>query len=1011
MLYRHQAGHHGLRRALLIGTATLFAAPAYAACDTTGTVNVVQCDITGVNIKVSGDAGSVTLDDFILNSAESDGYVRVFAEDSIFAPTAITVTLSGDTVITTQSYLGMDVRTEVGDINVDVGADVEISAQQTGVFVESIDDSASENYDGGNIVITNAGTVTGGSVNDKIGANGIVGVSNGGGVSISNTGTVTTTYATRNQTAARGIVADGGYRATDEVLVSIYNSGKVDALDDGLRVNSYNGLGRIVNDVDGVVTSRDRRGVVVWSAANSAEFENYGQVTALDGTGAMIWAEGTEVGDASIINGGSITAYDDANYDVTDSLFNGVHIWSEVVGDASLINLSSGRIIAEDGWAAWLLSTDGNVEIDNAGLLKGKSTAIYVGADQIHELTNGDVPLEDYEGAMHGDLTVTNSGLVTAFETVNPTGDFGLVTLMGADIGTLQFTNLAGGMVGAGYDFSNGFDAGMLDSASAAELDALMPAATNTALLVGAEADVTTISNAGTLFGTVVVVTPDSIFHEGPGTTGTIEVGNSGLWVTSGISRIDDSSTALFRNTGTTWALGATEFWGDFVNQDGVVVVAATANEMASLAFGSDYVGSGNSRLAFDLGAGATLGVEPIVEIAGNMTGQTDLVLKDITGWNWKAGGWLDLVTVDGSTEFGEESFTLSRPIQGLIELQLGYDDGDQTWSVGQAEVSEQSLEEVSNVAGTTQSAVASTSSDILNRTEDLRDEFWSDAPVTPLSYTEAPRTVADDAFAALTPVPSQVRTWIKATGAFGAGDGYSSRFGVIDLGADVGTTLDDTFVALGVFGSLSTARVDFEDSDSSADIGGTAAGVYGTLMTPEGFYVSGTAMVEASAIDLLLSGESADIDALTAGARLDAGYRTEVAGFGFEPGVGVRVGATRYSDFFMSSSEVSLADTSSLAAEMRLRLDRKLTLETVELTPFAVFTLGAEADDEGSSVAISDLGTYELAGDGGGYAGVAAGMSVSGLDGALTGYARGDLTLTEDAYQASMKLGASYRF
>ena len=74
-------------------------------------------------------------------------------------------------------------------------------------------------------------------------------------------------------------------------------------------------------------------------------------------------------------------------------------------------------------------------------------------------------------------------------------------------------------------------------------------------------------------------------------------------------------------------------------------------------------------------------------------------------------------------------------------------------------------------------------------------------------------------------------------------------------------------------------------------------------------------------------------------------------------------------------------------------------------------FTLGAEADDDGSSVAVSDLGTYELAGDGGGYAGVSAGLSVTGLDGALTGYARGDLTLTEDAYQAGLKLGASYRF
>ena len=1010
MFYRHHAGHHGLRRALLLGTATLFAAPAYAACDTTGTVDVIQCDITGVGIKVSGAAGSVTLDDFVVESGESDGYVRIFADDSIYSPTAITVTLSGNTVITTYDYLGMDVRTNVGDITIDVGADVEISAQQTGIYVESGFDSEGDKYDGGEIVLTNAGTITAGPDSDPMGANGIAAVSNGGGVSVTNTGTVTTTYGTRGETAARGIVADGGNMAVDEVMVSIYNSGTVDALDDGLRVNSYNGLGRIVNDVNGVVTSHDRRGVALWSAANSAEFENYGQVTALDGTGAMVWAEGTEVGDASVINGGTITAYDDANYAVTDSLFNGVHIWSEVVGDASLVNLSSGRIIAEDDWAAWLLSTDGNVEIDNAGLLKGKSTAILVGADQIYETTN--VALDDYEGAMHGDLIVNNSGLVTAFETVGTFSNFGLVTLAGGDIGTLELNNLAGGLIGAGYDFSGGFDAGVLDSWSAAELDDLGAAASNYAVTIGAEADSISIDNRGTLFGAVTVLTPDLLYGEGPDSTGAIEVSNSGLWVTRGVSFLTDAAdSATFRNSGTTWALGTAEFWGDYANQGGLVVVAATEDLAASLAFRSDFDATGDSRLAFDLGAGSALNVHPIVAVAGNVTGQTDLVLKDISGWDWKAGGWLDLVTVDGSTEFGEESFFLSRPVQGLIEFQLAYEDHTQTWSVGQAEVSEQSLEEVSNVTGATQSAVASTSSGILNRTDDLRNEFWSDTPVTPLGYTEAPRTVADEAFAALTPVPSQVRTWIKATGAFGAGDGYDSRLGVVDLGADVGTTLDGTFVALGAFGSLSTARVDFESSDSAADIAGTAAGVYGTLMTSEGFYVSGTVMVEASAIDLLLSGETADIDALTAGARLDAGYRTEVAGFGFEPGVGVRVGATQYSDFTMSSSEVSLGDTSSLAAELRLRLDRQLTLDTVLLTPFAVFTLGAEADDDGSSVAVSDLGTYELAGDGGGYAGVAAGLSVTGLDGALTGYARGDLTLTEDAYQAGLKLGASYRF
>lgn len=1009
MLQGLLVGRRSQRRALLLGTALLMAAPAHAACDTTGAVTVAQCDIEGVDIEVSGSAGSVTLDDFTLDPADHDGYARIYADDSIFAPTAVTVTLSGDTVITTYNYLGMDVRTKAGDISVDIGADVAISAQQTGVYIESGYNSVGQKYDGGEIVVTNRGTIVAGPDANPMASEGIWAVSNGGGVSVSNYGAITTTTTALGQTLGRGIVADGGNLASDQVTVSIYNDGLIDAVHDGMRVNSYNGLGKVLNDVNGVVTSHDRRGVVVWSAANSGELENYGRITALDATAVNVWAEGSVSGDASVINGGTIAAYDNAGSNVTDTLFNGVHIWSEVMGNASLANLSTGTITAEDGWAVWMQSTVGDVEIDNAGLLKGKSTAIYVGADQLNELAGTSLP--DHAGAMHGDLTLSNSDLITAFDTVIPASKFGLVTLTGADVGSLSVTNLAGGVIGAGHDFSAGFNAASLEDASAEELAELQGAAANVAVLVGAEADTASIDNQGTLFGSVSVLTPKQLYGVGPDQTGAVLVDNSGLWVTSGISTLSDAAlSALFRNSGTIWTLGEAGFYGDFRNEGGVVVVAATADIAASLNFGNDYAATGDSRLAFDLGVGASLGVDPIVQIGGDVSGQTDLVLADLSGWDWKSGGWLDLVTVGGTTDLGIDSFILSHPIHGLVQYELGYDGASQTWSVGNASVSQRSLDELDTIAHTVQSALANLSGDIVNRSDDLRDAFWWDRRASPLGYAESASTPMDAALAALTPPQSGVRSWIKGRGAYGVGDGFAARQGLIELGADAGTTLDGTFVAAGAFGALSGTGLDFDSSGSTADISGTALGVYGTLMGEGGFYLSGTVLAQSSTVDLALSGEAARFNALGLGARFDVGYRTEVAEFGIEPGIGLRAGTASYDDFTISGTDVSLGDSSSLGAEVRLRVDRTLGFDAVSLTPFAVFTLGAERGGDGN-IALSELGTVETADADGLYGGVSAGVSVTTPDGALTGYARGDLTVSTDESWAAIKLGASYRF
>jgi outer membrane autotransporter protein len=982
-----------------------------------GAVDVTLCDGEHIVATATGESGTLNIDSAVVGSNDAGGPVIQFsAADNAAEPTDLILNLTGTTTVNPHDYDGVDVRTVRGDITVDIGEDVIINPDQTGVYVRTSEtDSWPDDtpYRGGDIIIVNRGTVTAGDQPDPMGSNGIVGTANGGGVSISNYGTVTTTYAEYTSWDTYGILADGGYWSPEAVQVSIYNNGTVTALNDGLRINSYNGLGKAVNDVDGVITSNGRRGVVVWSAANSAELENYGEITSFDGPGVNVWSQGTVIGDASVVNGGSITAHDNEDRTVYTTLYNGAHIWSQVTGKAELTNLAGGSIEADDGWGVWMLSTDGDVIIDNAGRIKGETTAIHVGADGI-EIVGGD-PTPEYKGAVGGDLEVTNSGLLTAFGTITDS-KFGLVTL-GGDVGTASFQNEAGGIVGAGLDFEEGFDVASLQTMPAADFADLADAAVNQAIFAAIKADDIDITNEGLLFGRVVVGTPAAMSEGGdiPDTTGTVEVANSGNWVVSGLSSITGNATsATFRNTGTIWTLDKTAFDGDLVNAGGQLALVATGSHGASTSISGDYAASGAARVSLRWSADGEAEAIPGLFIAGDVTGETEVLIanpQQIEALDWSEPQQITLVTVEGDAADGAAHFFTDQRY-GFSAYGLDYSDADDhTWSLTRG-LNVDAMAALSNLAQATQDLFDLSSELATERMDDLRDIFFAgDAPeVEPAAYAEtAPRSQAFSVF----DLPQRGRegfAWVKGAVLTSSGAGYDADTGVYQGGIDLTAQMGDDLFAVGLFGGYGHTNLDFDLAATEATLDGGLFGVYGTYLADSGVFVNGTLLGQSFGVDATLSSVDSDFDGWSFGGRAEAGRRLDYGGLIVEPSLALQASRTSFDTVDVAAISAGFEDTDSLATEARLRLAGNLQRGNLLIKPYATLTAGYEflADNK---VVVPALDASHAGNDDGIYGDVNLGVTVGDAGDAYAALLQGNFDFSEDRTGAGLTLGGQVRF
>ncbi|MCK0206429.1 autotransporter domain-containing protein [Starkeya koreensis] len=982
-----------------------------------GAVTILNCTAERLSATATGPSATLNVDNGYFSSNTNGGPGILFkADDDAANPTDITLNLTGTTTVLGQLYDGVDVRTVRGDITVNIGENVSIAPDETGVYVASTETPswpAGDTYIGGNVTITNRGTVIAGATPDPMGTNGIAGLANGGGVSIVNYGTVTTTNTVYDAWDTYGILADGGHSAAEVVPVSIYNDGTVTAMNDGLRVNSYNGLASVVNDVNGVVTSNGRRGVVVWSDTNSAILTNYGTVTSFDGPGVNVWAGGAVSGDATLVNSGAITSHDNLDRNVYATLYNGAHIWSQTYGKAELINLAGGSLVAPDGWGAWLMSTDGDVVIDNAGLIKGASTAIHVGAQDSAVIVGDDIPA--YAGAMGGDLTIANRGIVTAFATVpDPQGTFGLVTLSG-DVNTASFINEAGGVVGAGLDLDEGFDAAKLPGMTAGEFGSLSQAAGNLAIFSAVRADEVSIGNAGVLFGRVVVETPAAV-SEGidiPDTTGAVAVTNSGSWVVTGLSSITaDAASGTFRNSGAIWALDKTGFEGDFVNAGILNIVATTAHGGGTSILG-DYTGTGLSRLSLSWPSAADVSAIPALHVEGDVSGRTEVLLANpwqLATVNWAAASPITVVTVEGDAPAGASHFYMDQSY-GLVNYGLAYASGeDETWSLTRG-VNVDGAAALSDTASAARNLLGISTQLVTDRIDELRDLFFAAAaPAAPMSY--APVKAPSSAFAGIDQGPGAPsgRLWLKATGETSNGDGYDMDTGVFQGGLDLAREVGSDFVAAGLIAGYGRSTLDFNAGATDAAIDGPLFGAYATYVAGNGVFVNGIVMGQVFDVDMTLASVSTDFSGSSVGGRVETGVRLDYGTLVVEPSVALQASYTSFDTVNVAAITAGFDDTTGLAAEGRLRLAGNFRNERVLLKPYTIFTLGYEflADD---NVVVPALDSSYAGEQKGVYGDLSAGLAVSDLTNSYGGFVQGSFDFTEDRTGVGIKLGGQLRF
>ncbi|WP_126699917.1 autotransporter domain-containing protein [Aquibium carbonis] len=552
------------------------------------------------------------------------------------------VTLTGSTLIDNPDYSGLVMQFGTTPDNppqpvavtvnatVNIGADV-VANSGSGGFgtIWVLNDYA------GTIEIDNAGTLTG-TFDDSNKAV-LSGVTNLGGVTITNSGSVTSI-------GGRGIYADGNYNGTDPATVSVSNTntGTVQATTAGIRVIAYNGLASITND--GTVGSTLFQGLIAWSADGDATVTNSGSVTS--NTDNAVYAA-TSNGTATVTNSGTVTATGDASYDAARALirapvgYGGLVATANTSGDIVITNEATGIVTANRDSAIRAATPEGNVTIVNAGLLTGL-TGIYVDSGLSGDLTSATVD------AIDGDISVTNSGTVTAASyAVWLDGTTNLLE----NTGTIETTGDTAVYTGNG-------DTTIVNTGTIAA-----SSASGTAISMGSGNNRLILADTASLVGKVLNVSSSNTLELTGNATGAFDLGTvhaSGQF--QGFSKLAKSGSGMWTVTGSGSSL-----------TDSLAVNEGTLVLEGTIAVGSASIGS-DAAAALAITNGGSLTSENAT--VGGPEGGAGSVTISGTGSIWTSTGELT-VGLDG----GEGSIAVSDGAS-LVARRLALSTGN--WQTGE---------------------------------------------------------------------------------------------------------------------------------------------------------------------------------------------------------------------------------------------------------------------------------------------------------------------------------------
>lgn len=356
-------------------------ADAWAACDVSGAVTLSQCDGTTINAQATVGSGTLTVSDANVSAGLN------FMPTNLAGAYASVLNLTGTTTIFRDDYPAIVMNSDgfsnvtSWDVTVNIGAGVTITTDMASATDEM--GAVFINVKSpGNVVISNAGTVTYRSVNDVL-SGAIYGNTDLGDTTITNSGTV--------ESDGRGLYAD-----TNDGGTTVTNSGSVTAVSEAIRANARGDDVLITNS--GTLVSDIRSAAVGWSESGAVTITNSGTATSRSAAALLAWSTNAK---ATVTNSGTLYSLNTMVAPNGDYGDVAIYAYADTSGDVEVTNTSAGQIFASAGYGINGIADSGTVSIVNYGLIASAGGISVVSSA--------------------GGATVTNDGHIVAKGASNPT--------------------------------------------------------------------------------------------------------------------------------------------------------------------------------------------------------------------------------------------------------------------------------------------------------------------------------------------------------------------------------------------------------------------------------------------------------------------------------------------------------------------------------------------------------------------------------------------------------------
>ena len=433
------------------------------------------------------------------------------------------------------------------------------------------------------------------------------------------------------------------------------------------------------------------------------------------------------------------------------------------------------------------------------------------------------------------------------------------------------------------------------------------------------------------------------------------------------------------------------------------------------------------SQLDVDAKLGPTGSKSDILEIDGDVTGRTAVIVNNTKSSAGAFNKGIPVIKVTGST--GPNDFFLKN---GAIDA--GFFTYDLLLKPGNTNVFElrsalnQNALVLPQLTTAMQDLWHSTSDTWFDRTADLRMALYG-----------APAMAALPASSKLEPVGTVpgyqvIYPGLWARGSFGelnrdASVSFSSfgpttahlnreqRTGDFEAGIDFGTRnllgQGDALI-FGVLGGFVVSTLDYDQIAQSFDLNGGQVGAYATYLNG-GLFLDTLFKADFVKVDPKDAvGFSGSVDAQNFGVRLNSGYR--FGGFGpgvfFEPLATIGVVDSNIDNFTEGGNRVNFDDGTSVRGRLGLRVGTNFQAGQITVEPFVIGSVWHEFEDDNRTALVSSGTLFSLTDNFEDTWGeVSAGVNLFNIGAGASGFGKVDVAFGDNIDGAKGQIGVRYKW